>query len=289
VQTQSSPDILVTGATGNVGYPILDHFPEPTRLRAALRAGDDKPLPAGVESVIFDFADTTTHAPALAGIRSMFLLRPPQITDVDGVFVPLLQAAERAGVQHVVFLSLLGVENNTVVPHYKIEQALMASPMNWTFLRASFFMQNLNTTHREEIRTQDEIIVPVGKGKTSFIDARDIGAVAALALQGDPIHHGQAYDLTGSAALTYWEVARIFSEELGRDIAYNDPSVFRFWRHMRAQGHPRMYVLVMEYLYFMTRRGLSAEVSPVAEMLLGRPPITFRQYVRDYKAAWERG
>lgn len=281
-------DILITGATGNVGLPILEQFSEPRRLRAGLRSGNERPLPPNVASVTFDFADPATWAPALHGINRMFLLRPPQITDVDGVFVPLIEAAQAAGVQHVVFLSLLGVENNRVVPHYKIEQALLNSRMNWTFLRASYFMQNLNTTHREEIRTEDEIIVPVGKGKTSFIDARDVGAVAALVLAGDPIHHGQAYDLTGSEALTYWTVAHIFSEELGRSIRYNDPSVLRFWRHKRAQGHPRLYVLVMEYLYFMTRRGLSAEVSPVAAALLGRPPISLRQYVRDYRAAWER-
>lgn len=282
------PDMLITGATGNVGAAILQHFPDPTRLKAGLRASSTARLPTGVTRTTFDFTDPATYKDALAGINAMFLVRPPQITDVELYFKPLIAAAERAGVYYVVFLSLLGVDQNTVVPHYKIEQALMASRMNWTFLRASYFMQNLNTTHRDDIRDRDEIIVPVGKGKTSFIDTRDIGAVAALLLQGDPLHHGQAYDLTGSESLTYWEVARILSEELGRTIQYNDPSVFRFWKHMRSLGHPRPYVLVMEYLYFMTRRGLSAEVTPITEMLLGRAPIRFRQYVHDYREAWLR-
>lgn len=90
---------------------------------------------------------------------------------------PSMDAAKQAGVTHVVFLSLIGIENAKYVPHYKVETYLHKINLQTTFLRCSFFMQNLNTTHRKEIKERNEIFVPVGNAKTSFIDARDIGAV----------------------------------------------------------------------------------------------------------------
>lgn len=125
------------------------------------------------------------------------------------------------------FLSLLGAEHNRVVPHYKIEQYLIHAGLADTFLRARFFMKNLNTTHRAEIQQRNEIVVPAGKGKTSFIDVRNIAAVAALALT-ETGHANQAYDLTGSEALDDDEVAAILSQALGRPITYREPSLFQF-------------------------------------------------------------
>jgi uncharacterized protein YbjT (DUF2867 family) len=279
--------ILITGSTGNVGYPLIQNFPDKARLRAATinPARDPAKLGEEIECVYFDFADASTYGPALGDVQKIFLLRPPQITDVKNTFVPFIEAARQAGVQHIVFLSLVGVEKNRVVPHAKIEDALRASGIPWTMLRASFFMQNLNTTHRQEIKEQNEIAVPVGKGKTSFVDTRDLAAVAAKALLEDG-HEYQNYTLTGAEALDYYEVAEIFSEVLGREIRYTNPSLFRFWRMARRRGTPRGFVLVMIALYTLTRFGMAKEISPQLGQLLGRPPTSLRQYVEDYRESW---
>ena len=222
------PDmILVTGALGNVGAEVVKalqaggHTARAADLDVAKlreRHGDE----AG--AVTLDFSRPETFAPALAGVKGLFLMRPPQITDVKRYLFPFLNAAQAAGVEQVAFLSLIGVEQNRRVPHYKVEQYLRDSTLRWTFLRASFFMQNLSGTHRAEIRERGELYVPVGRGKTSFIDVRDIGAVAAAALSQTG-HDNTAYDLTGPAALDYYEVAAILSEVVGRPIVYRNPSV----------------------------------------------------------------
>lgn len=284
--------ILVFGALGNVGAEVVTALQAqniPVRSAdldpAALQRRFAPPNSANLEAVRFDFSAPETFAPALHGVQRMFLMRPPQITDVQRYMFPLIDAARQAGVEQVVFLSLLGVENNRQTPHYKVEQYLRASGLAWTFLRASFFMQNLNTTHRAEIRDRDEIFVPVGCGKTSFIDVRDIAAVAALALT-QPGHANQAYDLTGPQALDYYEVAGIFSQVLGRRIVYRSPSIVPFvWKTIR-RGTPLPFALVMAWLYHQTRNGMSAGVTPEVARLLGRPPITLRQYIADYRSAW---
>lgn len=281
--------ILVTGALGNVGAEIVK------RLQAAgssLRAADlsaetiRERFGASVEAVAFDFSNKETYRAAFEGVEKMFLMRPPQISDVKGLILPALDAAQAAGVRHVVFLSLIGIERVKFVPHYKVEEYLMRSPMTWTFLRASFFMQNLNTTHRQEIREQDEIFVPVGGARTSFIDVRDIAAVAVAALC-QPGHENKKYDLTGPEALDYWQAAAILSETLGRTITYRNPSALEFFVSHLRRGTPLPTAMVMTGLYLSTRNGMAESVTDEVERVTGQKPISFRQYARDYQASWQ--
>lgn len=298
--------ILVTGALGNVGSAVVQSL---SAAGYAARAADLNVAQLRarhgetVEAVMLDFGRPETFALALAGVKRLFLMRPPQITNVKRYLFPFVDAAQAAGVEHVVFLSLIGIEHNRGVPHFQVEQYLRASALRWTFLRASFFMQNLSGTHRAEIRDRGELYVPVGRGKTSFIDVRDIGAVAAVALtarlsvrlsahaegspKSQPGHENTAYDLTGPAALDYDAVAAILSEVLGRKIVYRNPSVPAFlWRTLR-RGTALPFALVMAFLYTQTRRGMSAFVTGDVARLLGRPPITLRQFAEDYRAVWQ--
>jgi uncharacterized protein YbjT (DUF2867 family) len=202
------------------------------------------------------------------------------------MMVPALEAAKNAGVRQMVFLSLIGIEQNKIVPHYKVEQWLRQSGLDYTFLRCSFFMQNMNTIHRAEIRDHDEIYLPVGHARTSFIDVSDIGAVAALVLT-QAGHENRAYDLTGSEALDYFQVAELFTRELGRKITYKNPSSLAFWGRQARQS-PLMFALVTTWLYSNTRKGMAALTTNDVERLLGRQPIKMQQYVHDYRKCWTR-
>lgn len=280
--------VLVTGALGNVGAEVVRQLQaKGYRVRAA--DVDERKLKAnfgdGVETIRFDFSQPEAYEATFRGMEKMFLMRPPQITDVKRVMFPAIDAAKRAGVKHVVFLSLIGIEKTTFVPHYKVEQYLKEIGMRTTFLRSSFFMQNLNTTHRKEIKERSELFVPVGKAKTSFIDVRDIGAVAAVALTEEG-HAGKNYDLTGSEGLDYWEAARIISEVLGRKITYLNPNPLHFLVETVRRGTPLQYAIVMLGLYTSTRFGMAEPITNEVERLTGHKPITFRQYVQDYRDAW---
>ena len=249
--------------------------------RARLAVQPDK-------SVVFDFANATTFDAALAGVSRVLLIRPPQLADVGAYFKPFIDAMKRAGVRQVVFLSLQGVENNPVTPHHKIEKLLVESGVPFTFLRPSFFMQNLSTTHRDEIRLRSEIFVPAGNGRTSFVDVRDIAAVAALALTsltGEHLNRG--YELTGSEAMTYREVATTLTTVLRRKITYRNPSLLRFiWRTWLREKKPLGFTLVMAALYTVAKVGKASRLTKETKRLLGRPPTTFLQFVIDNQAVW---
>ena len=284
------PAILVIGATGNIGLDVFQQLAavgvcataavrNPDKARAIL--GDKANL------VSFDFKNPATYKPAFQGVKKLFLVRPPDIADVKTYVRPVIQAARDTGVEQIVFLSLLGVENNPIVPHYTIEKDLMGSGMSWTFLRASFFMQNLSTTHRAEIRDENMLMMPAGHGKTSFIDGRDIAAVGVKALT-ESGHENKAYDLTGSEALDYFTTADLLTATLGRKITYRNPSIIAFARRMKSQGNPWAYILVTSALYTTARLGMAAKILGETERLLGRPPIRMCQYIKDYKQVWMR-
>ena len=283
----SSP-ILVIGALGNVGAEVVEQLLSTgNKVRAADRVEEKirERFGSSVEAVRFDFTDPKTYEATFKGLEKMFLLRPPHITNIKRDMVPSIDTAKRAGVKHVVFLSLIGIENTKYVPHYKVETYLKEVNLQTTFLRCSFFMQNLNTTHRKEIKERNEIFVPVGNAKTSFIDARDIGAVAAVALT----QHGHAdknYDLTGSEALDYWQATNILSGVLGREIQYKNPNPVYFLIETIRRGTPFMFALVMMGLYTSTRLGMAESVTKEVENLTGKKPITFREYANDYKQSW---
>lgn len=283
-----SNQILVIGALGNVGAEVVR---EVVARGGSVRAADidvsklKERFGDAVEAVRFDFNDPATYEATFKGVKKMFYMRPPHLTNIQRDMVPSMDAAKAAGVTNAVFLSLIGIENAKYLPHYKVEQYLQTIGMQTTFLRCSFFMQNLNTTHRKEIKERSEIFVPVGSAKTSFIDVRDIGAVAAVALTEDG-HAGKNYDLTGLEGLDYWEAARIMSEVLGRTITYRNPNPLYFLIETVRRGTPLPFAVVMTGLYLSTQFGMAEPVTDAVKRLTGRKPIMFRQYVQDYRDAW---
>ncbi|OLS40042.1 SDR family oxidoreductase [Bacillus sp. MRMR6] len=279
-------NVLVTGSTGNIGSFVVEKLVEVgvgvkaavTNQEKGIKFFSGKP----VEVVEFDFTRHETYSQALEGVKKIFLVRPPKLAKPREEMFPFLEEAKRAGVEQIVFVSLLGVEKNPVVPHRKIEDYICELDLPFTFLRPSFFMQNLNTTHRDDILLRDEIFLPVGKAKTSFIDTRDIAEIAAICLT-EEIHKNKAYTLTGSEAITYYEVASTMSEVLNRRITYTNPSVLEFRMTLIKRGTPKEFANVMTLLYLMTKLGTARHTTQEAEKILKRKPITFKQYIEDHK------
>lgn len=282
--------VLITGATGNVGSAILQQL-QTVDHQTAIRVATQNPqrdratLATASDLVRFDFLDPSTFQPTFEGVERVFLVRPPQLGNVEKEIAPAVRAARAAGVRHIVFLSVQGVEQNQFIPHAKIEQLIRDEGFAYTFLRAGFFMQNLTQQHRDEIRKRHEIFVPVGDARTSFIDVADIGRVAAECLLSDE-HENQIYTLTGPEALTYDEIAATLSEVLPYSVRYPRPNPVQYvWRHLR-QGDSLGYTLVTTMLYTITRLGNAASVSDDVRAVTGKEPTSFRAFAQEHREAW---
>ena len=194
--------ILITGASGNVGREVLKQAAVELKVRAAyMSVSKTKEAPAGVETVLMDYARPETVRAALDGIEKVFLVGPPSpnVAELEGV---LVNEAKKSGVRHIVELSALG-ERKAIFPslHRDSEEKIESSGLPYTFLRPNGFMQNFVNYDSSTIKAQNAFYATQGNGAVSHIDIRDIASVAVKVLSTSG-HEGKAYSLTGPEALT---------------------------------------------------------------------------------------
>jgi uncharacterized protein YbjT (DUF2867 family) len=280
--------VLVTGATGTVGRHVVGALADrDVTVRSGVRDPDAVPdeLAAAGTAVAFDFTKPETWGAALADVDAVFVVRPPGVDEAD--VKSFVDAVGRVGVDRVAYLSALGAETNVLIPHHRIEKRIAATGVDYTLLRASFFMQNLLEVHRRDVVERDEIFVPAGRGETSFVDARDVGEAAAVVLT-EPGHADRAYDITGPEALDYGQVAAVFGDVLGRRVTYPNPSLVTYARRMRRRGHPLGFVALTCGIYTVARLGLAGRVTDDSRRLLGRSPRRMRAFVEDHADDFSR-
>ena len=279
--------VLVTGATGTTGAAVVDELlalagGTEAEVLAATRDLDGYDGPA--EPVRFDGTDSDTYA-AIDGVDAVYLVRPPEVGNVERDLFPVVDAAESGGVRRFVLLSVLGAERAPFLPHRRLERHLERSSLDWTFLRAAYFAQNLETVHAAEIR-RGELAVPAGGGRMGMVDARDVAAVATEALLGG--HEGRAYDLTGPRAVSFHDVAVVLSAELDHEVRYTRPGLVRYAWRRRREGIPATRAAVECGLYTAARLGFSDRVTDDVREVLGREARSLADCVADRRATWTR-
>ncbi len=274
--------IFVTGAGGNVGRALVEDLRQRgMAYRIGVRTGSNQP-----HAVPFDFLKPETFESAIADCNALFLLRPPAVANTKATLNPFIDVARKAGVEQIVFISVAGAADKPWVPHHAVELHLMAGPPGWTILRPGFFAQNLGDAYRDDIVQDHRIYVPAAQGRVAFIDARDIAAVAVVALLDPLTHAGQSYTLTGPEAVTFDQVATQLTAELGRPIRYEAASLLGYVRHLRRRGLPWMQILVQTILHRGLRRGAAEAVTDTLPTLLGRPACSLAQYIHDHRLLW---
>lgn len=282
--------IMVTGALGNVGGFVA---------KQAISNGQEvvvadidvialkKRYRDKAECVYFDFTDQSCYEEALKEVDRVFIMRPPHLGKPEDLKPFIESLKTKPSMQMVCFLSLLGIEKNPTPPHHKIEKYIEQSGLPYCHIRPSFFMQNISGVHAFEIKHFDNIVVPVKKALTSFIDARDIGELTAEVLTRPQQHINQAYSITGPKAMDYYEVAAILSKELGRKIRYANPSPRlskKYWIKIRKLD--KEYASVMGMLYMITRLGNAKKVTNTFEQVMNKKPRTFAEFVQENRNAW---
>ncbi|OJF94171.1 SDR family oxidoreductase [Alkalibacterium sp. 20] len=275
---------LVTGASGNVGRYVVEELRN--MGEEVVAAGTDesklfKLFGNEIDTVILDFKKPETFKNALQNVDRVFLMRPPHLGNPEDLY-PFIDHMKSCDVKLVCFLSLMGIEKNPIPPHHKIEKLIERSGIPYSHIRPGFFMQNLSGVHSKEIIENNEILIPAGKSKTSFIDAKDIGLSVATVLHEAEKYKNTTYTITGPESLSYFDIAEILSQATERNIIYRNPSFIKYWLYyVNIRGLDKQYVNVTIALYFMTRMGASKMVTNEFEQLTGRPPHSFKEFAAD--------
>lgn len=283
--------IMVTGALGNVGGYVAKYLIKNNQDIVLADINKEeliKKYGDNCEVAYFDFTDEFTYEDALKNVECVFIMRPPHLGKPEDL-KPFIECLKRKKeIKMVSFLSLIGIENNPIPPHYKIEKYIEKAELPYCHIRPSFFMQNISGVHAFEIKHFNNILVPVKKALTSFIDAEDIGELIAKVLSEPEKHRNKAYSITGQEAIDYYEVANILSEELGRKINYINPKpsfAKEYW--IKIRGLDKNYSSVMGMLYMMTRMGTAKKTTNTFEEIMGKKPQTFREFSKKNLDTWK--
>ncbi len=281
--------ILITGASGNAGGSVLNaaialRLP----VRAMYRSQQDARNTPASSFVIADFGDKRSLLQALDGVDSVYVVCGPipQLVEFE---VNMINACKIAGVRHVILNSAIGAGRfNKSFPgwHIKVEENLQASGLDYTILRPNGFMQNIVTYNAPSIRANQAFFAAMGDAKTSLIDVRDIGAVAAEILSEPRLHAGKIYELNGPEALSNADIAARISRLTGATISFVDIPEDAQRQAMLGQGMPEWQVTAILELQEYYRSGACADVDDTVTKLTGRPARTLDAYLTENAPAF---
>lgn len=277
--------IVVTGATGNVGRPLVRALAEAgEQVTAVSRHAAE--VPPGVRHVVADLAEPASLEPALAGAKALFLLLSGDLHAVGANPADVIGAAVASGVRRIVLLSSLGVVTRpfgtTRVELRALEDKVRSSGVDWSLLRPGGFASNA-LWWAESVRAQRLVAAPFGDVGVPVIDPADIAAVAAACLTDDR-HTGGIYELTGPEVVTPREQTAAIAAALGEPV--------RFHELTRAEAKAGMEQLMPGELADDTLDIIGAptpaelRVSPDVETVLGRSPRPFADWAARNAAAF---
>lgn len=283
--------ILITGATGSVGTQLVKQLAATAiPFKALVRSPESgdliKSIPnAGI--VLGDLADTSGLVKALQGIEKAFLLTNSSAA-AEQLQLNFVNAAHEAGVQHIVKLSQFAADLSSPVRflryHAAVENRIKELGFTYTFLRPNLYMQGL-LAFSEYIKTNGQFYASIGHAAVSAVDVRDIAAIAAIALT-QPGHENKTYNITGPEAITHYQMAEVFSRQLGKTVSFVDVPLQQMEGALEAAGFPEWQIggLLEDYAHYA--RGEAATVYPAANDATNIPATSFDQFVRDYKTAF---
>jgi uncharacterized protein YbjT (DUF2867 family) len=270
--------ILVLGATGKTGRRVAD------RLRmhgSPVRLGSRTGAPP------FDWGDRATWVAALQGVHAVYVTYYPDLA-VPGAAAAIqsfTDLAVKCGVHRLVLLSGRGEPEAQLC-----EEIVRKSGVEWTLLRASWFMQNFSEAHFLERILAGDFALPVGNTGEPFIDADDIADVAVAALAEDR-HVGQLYELTGPRLCTFADAIAEIARETKRTIRFTQISIDDYCEALEQAQVPKKAVALVRYLFAVVLDGRNESVEDGVTRALGRAPRDFRDYVRHTAATgvWNLG
>ena len=292
--------ILITGATGQIGRQVVQQLVDRgADVRALVRTPATADLPDGVDVVQGDLLDVDALRRAFAGVRTLFLLNavvPDEFTQA----LIALNVAREAGVQRLVYLSVIHSDRYVDVPHfagkYGVERMIEQSGFNATLLRPAAgitaeHVGDYDLTIKDVVLQHGVYPMPIGGKGLAMIDTRDIAEIAALELLArDRAPDGTALtrlNLVGPDTLTGEDVARLWSEVLQRPVAYGGDDTAGFEQNLRQFMPPWMAYDMRQMAARFLTDGMVPEAGDVArlEQLLGRPLHTYRDFAAGIAAA----
>ena len=283
--------ILVAGATGTIGFPVVKSLlARRAPIRAFVRSeqSSERLKALGVADVfVGDLRRRDDLERALRGCRSFFHVMPPFSEDEFEVGRQAIEVAHEAGVEHMVFNSVLHPQMSEMQHHaqkLRVEEALIESGLDFNIIQPAMLMQNgLGSWNR--VRDDGVLGVLWAADKPfSLVDAADVGEAIANVLLDEGLRNA-TFELAGPDILTHDRMAAIMGEELGTPIQVAVLDAVRR-RELAESLQPTPYAVetflkMMEHYDTYGFRGGSKRV---LTMILNRAPQSYRGFIKKLVA-----
>lgn len=284
--------ILILGATGQIGRPLVDDLVRSgVKFRALAHSeGSAAKIKApGVEVVVGDMHDPASLKKNLADVDQLFLLTPPNADQVREQNA-IVDIAAEAGVGAIVKLSVYSAAPDAFPSisrwHWENDQYLAHSGLNYTILHPNTFMQTIALQFASEIRVSGTMSAAVRPECTiSMVDALDVSQIAAAVLRRND-HRNETLLITGPEAISYPDCAQLIGEQIGSPVNYEALTPEATLARFTAQGMPEWAAQVRVDLHRLYDTNSCNPISDVTYRLLGRPARSFREFVEQNPASF---
>lgn len=277
--------ILVAGATGNTGSEIVKQLLERgIQFKAMSRKKSKGETNAGVNWVEGDFVDIVSLVSAFAGVERVYIAMPAH-PDNEVWINNVIIASKKAGAKHIIKLSGIGVcldaGSEIIRVHAKTDAMIMQSGLVYTLLRPNSFYQNIFSSI-PTIKKQGAVYSVMSDSVLSFIDIRDVAAVAVKALS-ETGHDNKTYNLTGPEALSYFDIVKKIGFFTGKDITLYPINKDQAESAMLKAGVSEWRADKLSEILAWFAKGKYDAVTSDVESVLGRFPYSFDEFLDEYK------
>ena len=262
---------LIIGGTGKTGKRVAERLAaRGVQTRIASRSMDP----------CFDWNNTETWEASLDGVTAVYLTYAPDLA-IPGATESIRAFVDKAvsqGVTRVVLLSGRGEEEAQAC-----ERIVQAANIEWTIVRASWFMQNFSEGEFLGMVLDGAITLPADDIAEPFIDVNDIADVAVAALTEEG-HDGQVYEVTGPRMMTFAEIAQEISRAAGHEVRFVQIPKEAFSGAIAESGAPKEIAWLLNYLFETVLDGRNEYLCDGVKRALGREPADFTDFARRITA-----
>ncbi|NPD16873.1 SDR family oxidoreductase [Xinfangfangia sp. D13-10-4-6] len=262
--------IAITGATGQLGRLAIAATKARGAAPIALVRSPEKATDLGVEARAFDY-DKADPA-ALKGVETLVLISANEVGKRFPQHKAVIEAAKAAGVQRIIYTSLLKGDASTMklaAEHIETEAALKASGLAYTILRNGWYTENLTGTLAPAIE-HGAIIGAAGEGRYSAAARQDYAEAIAVTATGAG-HENKVYELAGDTAFTGADLAAEVAKQAGKPVAYVNLPEADYAKALEGFGLHPGFAAILADSDAQTAKGALFDDSKTLSGLIGRP------------------
>ncbi|RPE06050.1 SDR family oxidoreductase [Chitinophaga lutea] len=280
--------IAITGASGHLGKATIGFLInkiDPANIIAVVRDPEKMKDFPGIQVRVADYDDAASLRDALSGVKTLLQISSASYGDhATQQEKNVVDAASGAGVQHIVYTSTVNPGSQPIFfgsqTNQHTENAIRASGITYTFFRNSMYMETIPQFIGSAME-DGQIFYPAGEGKVSFVARTDIAEALANVLAAGEKHANAAYDITGTGAYSFSDIATLLASEKGLPASYTDIPASAFRDELVKLEMPPIAVDFYISMADSVKAGEFAHVDGALEGLLQRKRVVLKDYVRS--------